>query len=163
MKKIFSTLVYLGIGILALGLLVWLGDAVKGGSQLAGPASFSLDRISADLGEMEVKDEKTAEFILTNNGASSLLLTQFETSCNCTFAKVTVGDKESPVFNMKAHMPAGDYYWKTEIAPGAQAKIQVTYKPSLMPVYGSVERSLKFKTSDPNQPAVELTVKTFVK
>ena len=163
MKKIFSTLVYLGVGILVLGLLIWLGAAVKGGSQPTGPASFSLDRTSADLGEMEVKDEKTAEFILTNNGASSLLLAQFETSCNCTFATVTVAGKKSPTFNMKAHMPASDYYWKTEVAPGAQAKIQVVYQPSLMPVYGLVERSLKFKTSDPNQPLVELVVKAFVK
>ena len=160
MKKNF---IYWGAGILVLAGVIWLGVNATPNNTPAGPVSFSLDREKVDLGEMAVEDERTAEFILTNNGTTPLLLTQFETSCNCTFAKVFNEEKESPLFNMRAHMPNSDYYWQTDLAPSGQARIQVIYKPSLMPVYGPVERSLRFKTSDSNQPIVELSVKAFVK
>ncbi len=39
----------------------------------------------------------------------------------------------------------------TEVAPGDTATVRVIYKPSLMPVYGLVEREVYITTNDPDR------------
>ena len=123
---------------------------------------FSLDQEMVNFGQMAVSDEKTAKFVLKNIGQAPLALKEFETNCNCTFAKIRTPSGESPEINMRAHTPRG-FAWKTTLNPGEEAEIFVTYKPAVMPVYGLVQRSLLFKTSDPEKPKVELKVIAVVK
>lgn len=123
---------------------------------------FSLDQEMVNFGQMAVSDEKTARFVLKNTGQAPLTLKEFETNCNCTFAKIKAPLGESPEINMRAHALSG-FAWKTTLNPGEEAEIFVTYKPAVMPVYGLVTRSLLFKTSDPEKPKVELKVVAVVK
>ena len=50
-----------------------------------------------------------------------------------------------------------------EIAPGKQALVRVIYVPSIMPVYGSVEREVYLNTNDPNSPKLTFKVIANVK
>ena len=115
-----------------------------------------------DLGAMEVSEERTAEFLLINTGGAPLQISRVRTSCMCTFAEVVINGSTSPEFNMEMHSTPAMKRWKGTVAPGATAHIRVIYKPSLMPVEGSVGRNVKFRTNDPNRPDVELGIRAFV-
>ena len=127
-------------------------------TQTVSQGQFSINREAIDLGNMKVTDEKTAEFMLNSIGSSALAVSLFETSCDCTFGKIIIASTTSPEFNMRMHVRPEVFAWKADIEPGQQVKILVTYKPSIMPVYGKVERALRFQTSDPVKPTVELKV-----
>jgi len=121
--------------------------------------TFELDQTSADLGSMEVNEEKSAIFKLKNTDTKPLSLRDFNTSCNCTDAVVKIGRKTSPTFNMTMHMSSGVAAWATELDPGETADIEVIYIPSKMPVYGAVSRYLEFKVGNEKQ---KLTVNAVV-
>lgn len=76
----------------------------------------------------------------------------------CTFAQVIIDDEESPDFNMVMHNSTAAQRWQGVVEPGLTATIRVIYRPSLMPVEGSVARNVKFATNDPSHPVVELGI-----
>ena len=110
-----------------------------------------------DLGQMKVSDVKSADFIIKNVGQKPLQVTNVSTSCNCTFAQLSINGKLSPRFSMHKN-PS----WTGEIEPGKEAKITVTYEPSLMPVKGTVERDVLFTTNDPQNQNISLKVTAVV-
>lgn len=116
----------------------------------------------ADLGEMKLNEEKYYDFKIKNVGQDILKIYQVGTSCNCTFAKVFIDDKESPEFNMPMHNSISAMRWVGEVLPNKEATIRLIYKPYIMPVFGKVERSVIFKTNDQSNPKVELKIKVFV-
>ncbi|WP_265519679.1 DUF1573 domain-containing protein [Nitratireductor luteus] len=126
-------------------------------------ASLAIDREEAELGEMTVEEVASATFRLKNTGTQPVEFSQVRTSCMCTFAKIALPDGNSPEFNMAMHNDATANTWKGVLAPGEEALVTVTYKPSLMPVEGSVARNVKFATTDPQNPVVELGVHATVK
>lgn len=160
---------YLGIGIflvVIVGLYWWQQQWQQAGllrNKNSTPAGFVLDTSTIDLGVMRVDEERTGEFRFKNVSDAPITIGNFETSCNCTFGRVITSRIESPIFNMRMHMPPQDYNWRVDIQPGEEAIIQVIYKPAIMPVFGRVERSLFFKTTDPGMPEVELKVYAFVR
>lgn len=94
---------------------------------------------------MKVSDQKSAEFIIKNTGKKPLQLSNITTSCGCTVAQVIYRGKETQEFGM--HTKSG---YVAEIAPQTEAKIRVTYRPYVMPIYGQVEREAYISTNDPN-------------
>ena len=167
MTRITATIVVIVLAAIA---IVWLwprsdSEKVKGQSTQneSGQPRLELSATSADLGEMAVQDEKTATFTLKNTGTKALELKQFSTSCNCTFAQLKTPSQTSPMFNMMMHMPPKDMNWKTELQPNEEATLSVIYRPSLMPVYGPVQRFVTFETDDPEHKNVELTINATVK
>jgi hypothetical protein len=123
-----------------------------------GTASMTIDKKLEDFGTMKVSDEKTATFTITNTSESPLRLWNVATSCDCTFATVTIGGVKTDEFNMSMHMSSALKNWIGEVAPGADAILEVTYRPSVMPVSGPVSRQTTFATNDPNNPEVEVSV-----
>lgn len=124
-----------------------------------GSASMTIDKKLEDFGAMKVSDERTAAFTITNTSADSTLrLWSVATSCNCTFASVTIAGTKTGEFNMAMHMNSTLKNWIGEVAPGATALLEVTYKPSVMPVQGPVSRQTTFATNDPNNPEVEVSI-----
>lgn len=115
--------------------------------------------IVKDLGTMKVDEERSVEFVLINNGPGPLKIYNPYTSCMCTFGQIIIGNKKSPEFGMAMH---GNPSWQGVLEPGQTATAQVTYKPYLMPVQGLVERSFIFKTNDPLNSEVNLTVRAVV-
>lgn len=111
----------------------------------------------SDLGNMTVSEEKTAEFIIKNEGDKPLQLFNISSSCDCTFGQVIINDAKSPEFSM--HAKSG---WRGEIKSGEQAKLLVIYRPKIMPVKGVVTRDVYVATNDPTSPKLTFTVKAVV-
>lgn len=113
---------------------------------------LSIDQTQFDFGTMKLEDIKTQEVKITNTGAKPLVLSDFITSCNCTFAQVVIQGQASPRFSMHRNPE-----WRGKIAPQETAVIKLIYEPQIMPVKGSVKRTIVFKTNDPGQPLVKLS------
>ncbi|MBI3955445.1 DUF1573 domain-containing protein [Candidatus Gottesmanbacteria bacterium] len=111
----------------------------------------------SDLGNMKVKDEKSAEFTIENKGTKSLSLFKISSSCDCTFGQITIDGSKSPEFGMHSQNS-----WTGSIAPGKKALLNVTYKPYIMPVKGVITRDIYMQTNDPQKPQLTFTVKAFV-
>ena len=107
---------------------------------------------------MKVSDDKSANFKIKNIGQKPLQLSNISSSCNCTFGQVIINGKESDVFGMHN---VSDF--AGEILPGKEAIIKVTYRPSIMLVYGAVEREVYVSTNDPENPKLIFKVKANVK
>ena len=107
---------------------------------------------SFDFGDMKVSDTKTQETTLKNVGTKPLVLSDIVTSCDCTFAQVIVGGRESPRFSMRR-----DATWRETVQPGETATVRMIYEPRIMPVKGKVNRSVAIKTNDPAKPLINLS------
>lgn len=110
-----------------------------------------------DMGKMKVSEQKTAEFTLKNAGAKPLQLYDISSSCGCTVGQISYLGKESKEFGMHS---VGAF--ETPIAPNTEAKVKITYRPYVMPVYGKVEREVYIATNDPQNPKLVFQVKAFV-
>jgi len=111
----------------------------------------------SDLGKMKVSEDKSANFKIKNIGQKSLQLNNVSSSCDCTFGQVVIDGKESEIFGMHN---VSDF--AGEVLPGKEAIIKVTYRPSIMPVYGAVEREVYVSTNDPENPKLVFKVKAIV-
>lgn len=139
------------------GAVVALGNDKAPRREEQGTASVALDRTYANLGPMKTEEEKTAVFTLTNTAQSTLRIWNVKTSCDCTFAKVKIGDKESQEFSMH-----GGGNWLGEIPAGGKAELTVIYRPYIMPVVGKVTRQTTFDTNDPQNPRLEVGIEANV-
>lgn len=117
----------------------------------------SIIQNTADLGTMKVKDEKSSDFIIENKGTKSLQLFNVKASCDCTFGKLTIDGIPSPEFTMHAKSD-----WIGTLDPGKTAILTVIYRPSIMPVKGSVSRDVYIQTNDPDKQLLTFTVKAVV-
>lgn len=111
-----------------------------------------------DLGTMKISEDKIANFKIKNIGQKSLQLSNISSSCNCAFGQFVMNGKESELFGMHN---VSDF--AGEILPGKEASIKVTYRPSIMPVYGAIEREVYVNTNDPENPKLTFKVKANVK
>lgn len=120
--------------------------------------SVEVKETFVDFGSIKVSEEKSKEFVIKNIGKKPLQLSNFSTSCGCTVVQFIYKGKTSKEFSMHAQ---ADYV--AEIAPQTEAKIKVTYRPYVMPVYGVVGREAYISTNDPSNPKLVFKVKSFVK
>lgn len=152
---IVASVVIVGGAVLALGR----DTSAAPQRESLGTASMTIDKKLEDFGAMKVSDERTAAFTITNTSPDSTLrLWNIATSCDCTFATVTIAGTKTGEFNMSMHMSSTLKNWIGEVAPGATALLEVTYKPSVMPVQGPVSRQTTFATNDPDNPEIEVSV-----
>jgi len=117
----------------------------------------ALGLTEADLGAMTLRDIKSSTFDIRNDGKADLELTRVNTSCDCTYAYVTIAGQKSERFIMHNTLP-----WVGKVAPNQSATLEVVYQPSIMPVRGPVERTVTVATNDPNKPVLTFTVKATV-
>ncbi len=149
--------------IIIVGAAVVLGKDTTPKRDSMGSGSFSVDKRSEDLGSMKVSEEKTATFTITNAANDSVLrIWNIATSCNCTFATVTIGSETTGEFNMTMHMSTRLKNWMGEIPPGQTALLHVIYRPSVMPVSGPISRQVTFSTNDPKNETVEVSIRANV-
>lgn len=111
----------------------------------------------ADLGKMKVKDEKSADYIIENKGNKPLQLYKISSSCDCTYATVTINGVKSPELGMHSTNP-----WIGTLDPGKKATLTAIYRPYIMPVSGTITRYVYVKTNDPANPSLTFTLKAFV-
>ena len=117
-----------------------------------------IDRDEVELGRMSVHEERSADFTIANLGGVPLEISNVRTSCMCTFAAIAADSEKSPEFNMDMHNPASVRNWKTVLEPEETATVTLVYRPALMPVQGSIARTVNFNTNDPQRPVAELGV-----
>lgn len=163
--RIFTTLFV--IVIIIGGLMILFSSKSKQNQnqarvQLNPQAKIEIPLKSADLGNMKVSDEKSADFEIKNTGTQILKIYRIFTSCDCTFAKIFINGKESPEFNMEMHNTPEAARWEGEVMPNATATLKIIYKPAVMPVFGPVERSVILSTNDPNNQQVQFDIKALV-
>lgn len=164
-------IVFFIIGIVAVVALVFIGvvavNESKADSTELGITSFraidsqkpraTIVSTSSDMGTMSVKEEKAAEFTIDNTGDRPLQLFRVSTSCDCTFASLTIEGNVSPEFSMHSKNP-----WVGNVDPGKSARLTVIYRPSVMPVQGPVSRDIYVSTNDPDNPKLTFTIKAVV-
>lgn len=150
----------IGFIVVTAGLLVGMTMLLAGnkpGEATANSPKALVVRTETDLGTMKVDQDKSADFTLKNEGKEPLKISRMNSSCNCTFGQLIYQGKTSQEFGM--HAPSG---FIDSIAPGDEAIIKVTYRPSIMPVYGAVERQVYVDTNDPANPKLTFNVKARV-
>lgn len=108
----------------------------------------------SDLGNIKIKDEKSAEFTIENKGTKPLSLFKISSSCDCTFGQITINEDKSPEFTMHSKNP-----WTGSIDPGKKATLSVIYRPFIMPVKGVVTRDVYVQTNDPKKSQLTFTIK----
>lgn len=169
-KKAMNTKTFI-VGIVIFTVVVLLGSyflLVKTPSPEVKVASYNtsskdkpkveVKKTFFDMGKMKVSEQKTAEFTLKNIGNKPLQLFDISSSCGCTVGQISYQGKDSKEFGMHS---VGSF--ETPIAPNTEAKVKVTYRPYVMPVYGQVERQVFISTNDPANPKLSFQVKAFVK
>ena len=127
-----------------------------------GTASVTIDKKEEDFGSIKVSEDKAATFTITNTSNTTLRIWNVATSCDCTFANVTIGGVKTGEFNMAMHMSSGLKNWIGEVPAGKIATLEVIYRPSVMPVQGAVSRQVTFSTNDPNNTEITVSVKADV-
>lgn len=147
------TIILLAVILLAFALT---GNQKSEGSQITYSQSdkqrpiVEVSNVSFDFGKIKVSDIKSKEFALKNAGNKPLQILNINSSCGCTTGQIIYKGQKSKEFGM--HVQSG---FVTEIQPNDTAKINLIYRPYLMPVYGLVEREVYLTTNDPlNQKVV---------
>ena len=110
-----------------------------------------------DIGKMNVSDERSADFTVTNTGTKPLSFFNISSSCGCTVGVVTIKGARSPEGFMHAKGS-----WVGTLVPGDTATVTVIYRPSIMPVKGDISRSVYVETNDPANKQLTFTIKAFV-
>ncbi len=144
------------------GAVFLLGNDKSPKRETLGAASMTIDKTFEDFGDMKGDEERTATFTITNTSDTVLRIWNVATSCDCTFAMVVIGGKETGEFNMPMHMIASLKNWIGEVPAKQTATLKVTYRPKVMPVTGAVTRQVTFATNDPKNDTVEVSVKANV-
>lgn len=151
------------IGIIAITIIIFIGIIAVAFITQEKPISqynindaerpkLSINQTEFDFGKMKLIDIKTQDVEIKNIGTKSLVLSNFKTSCDCTFAQVVINGEESPRFSM-----GGSDGWQGEIIPQSSAIVKVIYEPKVMPVKGKVNRQVVFKTNDPENPLINIS------
>lgn len=145
------------------GAVMLLGKNTSGPkTENLGSATMTIDKTLEDFGTMKADEEKTATFTVTNTSDSILRIWNIATSCDCTFATVTIGGNKTGEFNMSMHMSSNLKNWIGEVPAKGTAVMNVIYRPKVMPVTGAVTRQVTFSTNDPQHAAVEVGIKANV-
>jgi hypothetical protein len=110
-----------------------------------------VEKTHVDLGDMKISDRKTEEISFENTGSKPLQISNVYTSCGCTSAQVVINGEESPIFSMH-----GNPSWMGEIAPGGKAVLRAIYEPAKHPVQGKTEKTIFFKTNDPENSTINI-------
>ena len=142
-------------------IIVAVGFAFSSSEKTAGITTYNttdkdkpkinIETESFDFGKTSVSETKTKEIKIKNEGTKPLELTNFSTSCDCTFAQVVIEGTASPEFSMH-----GNAAWKGVIDPDKEVILKAIYKPSVMPMKGKVDRVIYFKTNDPTKTDVSI-------
>lgn len=144
--------------LIIVGAVAVLGQDKSPQREKLGTASMTIDKNLVDLGDMKKDDEKNAVFTITNTSSSILRIWKVATSCDCTFATLTMNGQTTPEFNMAGMMRAELTNWIGELPAGQKAKLTVIYRPKIMPVSGKITRQINFETNDPKNSNVQVSI-----
>jgi hypothetical protein len=104
-----------------------------------------------DFGQVsQSRGEVSADFKLTNEGKSDLVIDKLSSSCGCTSAAIVYQGEEGPRFTMEGHGKDNPTDWRISIAPGDEAILRVYYDPNVhKDLRGPVTRTVSVFSNDP--------------
>jgi hypothetical protein len=156
----YLALVLLFGAVLALGMF----GGPRGKIERAKAGGYSGSVLSAvettfDFGTIAMGNGRVEhEFVLKNDGAEALTVTNIVTSCMCTNAYLDLGaGKSYGPFGMSGHGGATGEA-NISIAPGASVKLRAVFDPAAHgPAgVGVIQRSIYLETSSAKSPRLEL-------
>lgn len=104
----------------------------------AGTPKIVFEATEHDFGEMEKQQSVKTIFKFKNDGDGLLVINNVKATCGCT----------------------GTLLSQSEIPPGGEGTIEVTYKAGLSG--GSSQKSIYVHSNDPQEPAIQLKIKATV-
>jgi hypothetical protein len=146
----FSALVVVGVLFIAFQATPESKMTTYDATQTEKP-EIKIEKTNVDLGDMKISDKKIEEINFENTGNKPLQVSNVYTSCGCTSAQVVINGEESPIFSMH-----GNPSWMGEVAPGGKAVLRAIYEPAKHPVQGRTEKTIFFKTNDPENSEVNI-------
>lgn len=156
-KRVFWIIV---IVTLAVGALILLGR-FAGSGRVAAPqtntasAAFAADMSAFDFGTISMAaGNVTHDFIITNTSDAPVTITEMYTSCMCTSAELTVGEKRFGPYGMPGH--ASTQAVGATLQPGESATVMAMFDPAAHgPAgVGQVVREIYLETSAGQAPFV---------
>lgn len=159
-KKIIIGFVVLTFLILGGGIYILSNTAAPTKVAPSQNARIEVDQKTFDWGNIPYSGpDVTKTFIIKNTGTDTLKLTNIKTSCDCTYAQLTIEGKASPKFGM--HTTSS---WVGEVLPGKEAQLTVVFDPDFHgPTgVGPMERLVAVQTNDISNPALEFYLKGVV-
>jgi hypothetical protein len=157
-KKSTNLLLLSGVVIAAMLIVAYwfrMPDSIEPGSGvLATPIPVH------DFGPVPVsRGTVSTELPLANIGDEDLVISFLDTSCGCTTARVINGGETGPVFGMSSHGKS-PRDWQTVIEPGEQAKLKISYDPSVHPNFrGPGTRVVTITTNGKSTPEKQIRIK----
>ncbi len=132
--------------------------AAPAGASLPGTPSGGAPTLTVtpriyDLGQVsQAAGTVTVRMTVTNTGSADLIITEMETSCGCTRARLVVDGRAGPWFGMRGHAP-WPTGWSAHLRPGQRGTLIVQYDPGAHGVYrGPIDRVVVIHSNDPRQP-----------
>lgn len=120
-----------------------------------GAPKVAIEKKFHDAGQVSMADGNVVKtFEIKNTGQGDLKISKMRTSCMCTSANLTVGDKKSPKFGMHKNSS----FWSQTIPPGQTGFLEMTFDPAFHGPdgTGSVMRAVYFSTNDPEHKEMEV-------
>jgi hypothetical protein len=107
-------------------------------------AVLAIEPTIKNLGEVsQKKGIVSTDFTLTNKGNEEITISEIQTSCMCTTAKILTEKGESKTYGMH-----GDPSGKTIIPQGGTATLRVMYDPNVhRELKGGVSRTVTLRTN----------------
>ncbi|MBI2063998.1 MAG: DUF1573 domain-containing protein [Candidatus Yanofskybacteria bacterium] len=132
-KNIKSTLISVATIIVLFGGLIWLSRNETGNGEAnisqSGGGTLSAEEISFDFGAISMANGKVSHiFKIKNESGEPAMISKIYTSCMCTEATLTRGDKKSGPFGMPGH--SGIPKINETINPGESVDVEAVFDPA---------------------------------
>ena len=156
-KKIKKSIVFIIPAILILGGVAFGASKINFGSSQeegSGPAKIEINPKEYDAGTVSMAAGLVKKiYEIKNAGDRDLKISNMSTSCHCTTAILTVGDKASSEFGMN-----GSAFWSQIISPGQTGFLEVIFDPAYHGPsgLGYAVRAVSFLTNDPKNKKAEV-------
>lgn len=163
-RKKIKRILLISLPVIIVGLVIFaLVTYLPKGNQSAnqGVPKIEISPQEYDAGTVSMAAGKVQyTYEIKNKGEGDLKISRIWTSCMCTTARLKVGDKESPEFDMHSN-PA---FWSQKIAPGQTGYLEVNFDQAFHGLQGLGEniRAVYISSNDPQNKQVEVRLITNV-
>lgn len=130
-------------------------------STMSENAKSVVEETSYDWGEIGINDGNVEKiFKIKNDGTDTLKLSNVVTSCMCTTAQLSLGDKTSPTFGMHSKSS-----YVLDVPSGETAELKVIFDPAFHGPsgVGPINRQIKVETNDQSSPELNFMLTAMVR
>lgn len=174
MPQQLKIIIFTAVAVVGLGVALFIAQPKEGqqtaqnthsgmdmGSDKVDTGTLEADKTFYDFGSISMKHGKASTtFKLKNIKNEAVALTKLYTSCMCTEAKITVGNKTEGPFGMLGHgfIPS----FTNSLPPNQEAEVEVVFDPNAHgPAgVGTIERTITVEGE--NGKLAELHIKATV-